>query len=137
MGRYPIRAIQTLFRTVTVHCSCRFAGLSPPSQGAELCRPSRPHLLARAPERQRVGRHVPGYHAARPDVGAVANSNRRHECAIRTDERPGANLGTMLIDTVIIAENRARADIRGCADAAVAKVGQMIGLGPRVEASVF
>src|ERR1700730_2010913 len=68
--------------------------------------------LARARQRQRIGRDVLRNHGPRSDIGAVTDLDRRHQGAVRADERVRANLRAILGEAVEIAGNRPRADIR-------------------------
>ena len=62
-------------------------------------------------ERQRIGRDVLGDDAARADIGALADLDRRHQRGVGADEGAGADLGAMLGEAVIVAGDGAGADI--------------------------
>ncbi len=85
--------------------------------------------LARAGQRQRIGRDVLRNHGPRSDIGAITDLDRRHQGAIRADERMRANLRARFGEAVVIARNRSRADIRPGADARISNVAQMVNLG--------
>ena len=68
------------------------AALSPACAWRSLrgaARPSRACHLAGAPEGERVRGHVLGDRAARADVGALADRDRRHERRVAADEGAG------------------------------------------------
>src|SRR3984893_1549596 len=85
--------------------------------------------LARARQRQRVGPAVSRNRGPRSDIGAVTDLARRHQGAVRADERVRANLRAIFGEAVVIAGNRSRADIRPGADARISNVAQMVDLG--------
>ena len=89
-------------------------------------------LLA-AGDRQRIGRDIPGDDAAGRDDRAVADRDRRHERRVRADKRAFADYRPVFVNAVIIAGDRAGADIGPRADLAVADIGEVIGLGPGAE----
>src|ERR1700730_16285971 len=95
--------------------------------------PARFFYLARAGQRQRIRRDVLRNHGPRSDIGAVTDLDRRHQGAIRADERMRANLRAILGEAVVIAGNRSRADIRPGADARISNVAQMVNLGARAD----
>src|SRR3984893_17184315 len=81
--------------------------------------------LARAGQRQRIGRDVLRNHGPRSDIGAITNLDRRHQGAIRADERMRANLRAIFGEAVVIASNRSSADIRPVPTARTSNVSQM------------
>ena len=64
-----------------------------------------------------------------PVIAPSPTLHRRHQRGIRTDERARADIGEMLVETIVIAGDGARADIGARADARIAQIGQMVGLG--------
>src|SRR3954470_10465967 len=60
---------------------------------------------------------------------ALTDGDGSHERGIRPDEGSLADFGPVFAETVVIARDRARADIRLGADAGVAKIGQVAHLG--------
>ena len=91
----------------------------------------------RALQRQGVGLHVLGDDAARADVGAVADLDRRHERRVGADEGALADVGEVLVEAVVVAEDGAGADVGALAHAAVADIGEVVGLGARLEPGVL
>ncbi len=85
-----------------------WSGTSPPSRGA----PPGPSVRARGRRRD-----VLGDDAARADIGAVADFDRGHERRVRADEGPLADLGPVLVEAVVVAEDGAGADVGPGADA--------------------
>ena len=95
----------------------------------ELRGPARPLFLLVALQRQRTASHILGDDAAGADIGAVADLDRGDQRRIRADERARADVRVVLVEAVVVAKDRARADVGAGADAAIAEIGQMIGLG--------
>src|SRR5208283_1173246 len=83
---------------------------------------------ARARQRQRIGRNVLCNHRSRPDIGSGTDLDRRHQGAVRADERMRADLRAVFGKAIIIASNRTRTDIRFGADACVSNIAQMVNL---------
>src|ERR1700730_6545078 len=77
---------------------------------------------------QRIGRNVLCNHGPGPDIGTLADLDRRHQGAVRADERMRADLRAVFGKAIIIASNRARANIRFGADACVSDIAQMVDL---------
>ena len=71
------------------------------------------------------------------DIGAVADRHRRDQRRIRADEDAGADLGAVLGEAVIVAGDGAGADIGFGADAGIADIGEMVGLGAGARSSAF
>ena len=118
--------------TVATHALCPLvsAGLRLAATPlADLCGPAGTLLLRAARERQRIGRDVLGDDAARSDIGALADLDRRHQRRVRADKGAGADLGAMLVEAVIVAGDGAGADISARADAGVADISEMVNLG--------
>ncbi len=67
--------------------------------------------------------------AARRDDGVAADVDGRDQGAVGADERAFADLRLVFEIAVIIAGDRARADVRACANIGVAQIGQVVGLG--------
>src|SRR3546814_4889036 len=76
---------------------------------------------------------VARHRAARRDDLVGTDPDRRDERAVRPDEGALADLGPIFEIAIIIAGDRARADIRVRADGDVAQIGEMVRLGPRAE----
>src|ERR687891_1039677 len=93
--------------------------------------------LPAARDAQAAGRHVAIDRAAGADHGALADGHRRDQRAVRADERAGADVGPVLAETVVVAGDGAGADVCLGADAGVADVGQVIGLGAGLEHGVL
>src|SRR3954447_4414414 len=85
--------------------------------------------LLRAPERHRVRRDVARHHAARRDERAVPEPDRRDQHRGGPYEHTCADCCLKLVKAVIIAGDRAGADVRLRADLAVAEIAQVVGLG--------
>src|SRR6185437_12237283 len=62
-------------------------------------------------EGERVGRHVLGDHRAGADVGARPHRDRRHQLGVRADEGALADVGVVFVEAVVVAEDRAGADV--------------------------
>ena len=91
--------------------------------------PSFPLLLRAARQRQGIGRDVLGDDAARADIGALADLDRRHQRGVGADKGAGADLGAMLVEAVIVAGDGAGADISARADAGIADISEVVNLG--------
>ena len=74
-----------------------------------------------------------GDHAAGRDDRAVADGDRRHQRRVGADERALADYRAEFVNAVVIAGDRAGADIGARADVAVADIGEVIGLGSGAE----
>src|SRR3954454_2760513 len=96
---------------------------------AEAAGPSIAPLLAAATDTERIGGHVIGDHRAGAHHGTIANSHRRHQRRVGADERPGADVGVVLAETVIVAGDGARPDVGPRADTGVADIAQVVDLG--------
>src|SRR3546814_13193928 len=72
---------------------------------------------------------VAGHRAAGADDRVAADPHRRDQRAVRSDEGVLADFGAIFEIAVIIAGDRARADIGPRTDADVAQIGQVVGLG--------
>ena len=71
------------------------------------------------------------------DVGAFAHGHGRDELRVAADERALADGRRVLLEAVVVAEDRARADVGARADDAVAQVGEVIGLGAPAHAGLL
>src|SRR3546814_65516 len=91
--------------------------------------PARDRFLRRSRQGQLIGRGVAGQCRAGTQGGAFAHGDRRHQLRVRTHEYIVFDDGAEFIDAVVIAGNRARADIDALADGRVANVREMVGLG--------
>src|ERR671915_1760116 len=113
------------------------ARLAPGHENAELGSPAFAHLLRAAFERQGVGRHIVGDHAARADISAGADAHGRDERRVRADEGAGPDLRGVLAVSVIVAEDRAGADVGAVADAPVTQIGEVVRLRSGAERDVL
>ena len=68
---------------------------------------------------------------ARADIRVAPDGDRRDELAIRADERARLDRRLVLADAVVVARDRARADVRLLADRRVAEVREVVGLRAR------
>src|SRR6516165_6676965 len=78
---------------------------------AQARRPALLNHLAAAAKRQGLGRHVLRDHRAGTDIGALPDLDRRHQRRVRANEGATADVGAVLGGTVVIAGDRAGADI--------------------------
>ena len=62
-------------------------GLARPLRFAEACGPAPLDLEFGPLDGERVGLDIAGHHAARTDIGAIADPDRRHQRAVGADER--------------------------------------------------
>src|SRR5690349_4560638 len=85
-------------------------------------------LLLGAAHRKAAGRHVAGDGRAGRDGGAAAHGHRRDELRVGTDEDAVLEHGAVLRGAIVVAEDRAGADVDVRAHGAVAEIGQVIGL---------
>ena len=76
---------------------------------------------------------IGGHRAARGDDRIAADLHRRYQSAVRSDERVIADLGLIFEIAVIVAGDRARADVRAGSHSDVAQIGQMVRLGSFAE----
>ena len=90
---------------------------------------ARQRLLPRPAECQRILRNLVGDHATRSNVGARADGDRGHQRGVGADEGALADIGEELGIAVVIAGDRACADIGAGADAGIADIGQVVDLG--------
>ena len=81
--------------------------------------------------------HVLGNHAAGTDHRAAADGDRRHQRRVGAYEGPFADLGAGLLVAVVVAGDRARADVGACADVGVADIAQMVDLGAPLDRAAF
>src|ERR1700752_642377 len=77
------------------------------------------HLLAAA-DGKRVGGHLLGDGAAGADISTGAHRHGRHEGNIGADEGAGADVGAKLLEAIVIASDRAGADVGAGTDRTVA-----------------
>ena len=73
---------------------------------AGLVRPARPRATASASAGTSSVMTLP-----ERDIGAVADRHRRDQRAVRADEGAGADLGVVLVEAVVVAGDRAGADV--------------------------
>src|SRR5205823_7612673 len=104
---------------------------------AEAAGPAGDPFLFGAFDRETVGLDIARDHRSRPDDSAVANSHRRHQRRVRADERAGADHRPIFAEPIIIAGDRAGADVRPRADRGIADVGQVIDLGALTDFGLF
>src|ERR1700687_4071231 len=91
-------------------------------------RPALFDALSRTPERQRIRRHVFCDAARRRDIGAAPNLYRRHQRRIAADEHAIFDHCLMFVHAVVIAGDRARADVYAFSDFRVAEIAEMVRL---------
>src|SRR5215813_11252816 len=84
-------------------------------------------LLARA-DRQRAGRNVLADRGAAADVCALADRDRRHQLRVAADERAVLDRRLVFLLAVVVARDRAGADVHLRADRRVAEIREMPGL---------
>src|SRR4051795_11010878 len=82
-------------------CPCRVSAFDPAFDVA---------LLAGA-DRERAGRHVLADRRAGADVGVLPHGDRRDELRVAADERAVLDRRGLLADTVVVAGDRAGADV--------------------------
>ena len=88
------------------------SGISGPRRRARIrARAARDVRLPAARDAEAAGRHVAVDRAAGADERAVADRHRRDQRRIRADERAGADLGMVLGEAVVVAGDRAGADV--------------------------
>src|SRR6185437_2219686 len=93
-------------------------------------------LLA-AREGEVLGGRGRGDDRSRADRGVVADLHRRDQGGVGTDEGAVANLGDVLVHTVVIAGDGARPDIHVGADPRVTQVGEVVRLAAFAELGLF
>ena len=86
---------------------------------------------------QFAGFAVLGNHAARAGGGLVAHGDGRHQRGVRADAHFVADNGTVLVHAVIIAGNRACADIGVRADGRITDIRQMVRFAAAPDGAVF
>ena len=69
----------------------------------------------------------------RSGEGTLAYPYRRYERGVGSDEGAGSHMGLVLVEAIIITENRSGADVGARAHRAIAEISQMVGLGPRAD----
>ena len=74
---------------------------------------------------------------AGPDVGAVADGDRRDEHGVASRRSCAGRRGVVLGDAVVVGEDRARADVGALADRGVAGIGQVRHLGAVADVGVL
>src|SRR5262245_50248841 len=84
-------------------CGSGAARAPPTLLAAPLGHPSLQVLLVAAADRQSPRRDVPGHGRARGDVGSVAERHGSHELGVADDEDPPAELGRVLLLSVVVA----------------------------------
>src|SRR5438309_9513674 len=87
-----------------------------------------------AAEGQRVGGHRVGDDRACAQVSACADFDGGHQGGVTADERAVPDACGVFLKAVVIAGNRACADVGGSADLGVAQVCQMAGFGASAHA---
>src|SRR5689334_9698083 len=88
--------------------------------------------LLRRPESECLVRYVLGDRRTACGVGAVADPHRGDEGVVAADADVVAHLGAVLVATVVVGDDRARADVAAVADRGVADVRQVghLAVGP-------
>src|SRR3989454_12365725 len=85
--------------------------------------------LAPASDAQGIGGNIFGDGRASGDVGAVAHPNGCDECSVAAHKHTFADCRGVFADAVVVAGDRAGADVGFAADFGVAQVGQVHGFG--------
>src|SRR5262249_35711520 len=85
--------------------------------------------LAFARDGQPVGRYVVRDHRAGRDIGTVADADRRHQRCVRTYESTLADISAVFGHTIVVADDRAGAEVCAGTEPRVADIGEMVGLG--------
>src|SRR5688572_26797561 len=80
------------------------------------------HTLRRSAQRERIGRNVLRDGRAGADIRAAADADRRDELRVGADERAIFDDGLVFVLTVVVARDRARADVHVRADVGIADV---------------
>gem|GEM_PF-4786408 len=83
------------------------------------------------------GGHVAGDDRSGPHKGLVTHTHRSHQGGITANKGAPAYLREMFVFSIIVAGDGSRADIAARTDLGIAKVTQMIGLGPLPQARLF
>src|SRR6266571_6116541 len=91
--------------------------------------PARNGHLLHAGEGQLPRRGVLGERGSSTECRAPAHAHRRDELGVRADENVVLYDGAVLVRSVVVAHDRAGADVDVAADLAVADVGEVIRLG--------
>src|SRR5262245_55574652 len=105
--------------------------------GSEFCGAAGHLPLLAALHRKRVAFDFFRYDAAGADIGAVLDLHGSDEGAIRADENLGADVGEVLVETVVVAGDRAGADIGAGPHARVADIRQVVGFGAVLDHRLF
>src|ERR1044071_1383768 len=87
--------------------------------------------LAAAGDAERAVRNVRGDRRAGCHVGPLADTDGRNQLGVAADERPVLDNRGVLLRPVVVAGDRAGADIHPLTDGRIAEVGEVVGLRPR------
>src|SRR5690625_5061962 len=93
--------------------------------------------LARAPQCKCTVRDICGNGRARANARALADDQRRHQRAVRTDEDIIANHRPVLGRAIVVAGNHARAHVDVRTNIGIAEIGQVIGLAAMAKDRIF
>src|SRR5579871_5490382 len=110
------------------HMLLAFRSLGGALARPEFRRPAWHFLLLGARDGERIRFHLARDHRARADIDAVAHLYGRDQRRVRPDECALADVGEVLVEAVIVAGDRARADIGALAHPRIAEIGEMVRL---------
>src|SRR5580704_17652992 len=99
--------------------------------------PARLIDLAAASDGKGVGRNIFSNRPAGADVGAISDFRRSHKRGVASDKNATANGGRIFVHAIVIARDRACADVGFASDTRVAEVGKVHGLCALSENGVF
>jgi len=91
-------------------------------------RPTLLHALPRPPERQRIRRNIVRNTTRGRNVRSPPNLDRRNQRRIAADEHAIFDDCLVLVDSVVIARDRPRANVHAFTDFRVAQIAQVIRL---------
>src|SRR5437870_5124471 len=86
-------------------------------------------ILALACEGERIRRDIGSDDGTGGHVSSISHGYGRDQSSIGTDEGSLADIGAVLCHPVVVADDRARTEIRSGPESRIPDIGQMIGLG--------
>src|SRR5260370_15786713 len=92
------------------------------------------HALPRAPERQRILRHIVRDATGGRDVGAASNLYRRHQRRVTADKSPIFDDRFVFVHAIVVAGAGTRADVHVFTDFPIAQISE--GVRPRTLAQL-
>ena len=84
-----------------------------------------------------IGRGILADHAAGADGGALTDTDRRNQSGIGADKSLCTNLGTVLVDAIIVAGDGAGAQVGPFTDQCITDITEVTGLGAGLEAGLL